>query len=224
LTPLKAGSMKDETAPATGGLDYFALLDEPRRPWLDPELLKQKFLARSADLHPDRAHNAAETTRADAIRNFADLNAAWLCLSEPKERLRHLLELELGGPPQDARDVPAAAMDFFFEVGRLCREADAFLAVKTRTSSPLIQAQMFGAGMELADRLNALQQRIQRRRDELLGELKEMNAAWEVAPAPGAASRPVGLSLDKLEGIHRLFSYIARWTAQIQERVVRLSF
>jgi len=34
--------------------DYFALLDEPRRPWLDVSSLKQKFLARSSEVHPDR--------------------------------------------------------------------------------------------------------------------------------------------------------------------------
>ena len=33
--------------------DYFNLLSEPRRPWLNPEALKQKFLNLSAEVHPD---------------------------------------------------------------------------------------------------------------------------------------------------------------------------
>ena len=205
-------------------LDNFALLQEARRPWLDPELLKQKFFALSAGLHPDRFHVADEKEKAAANRSFADLNAAWQCLREPKDRLGHLLELELGARPQDARDVPAAAMDLFFEVGQLCREADVFLADKARTSSPLLKAQKFGEGLELAERLNALQQRIHERREELLGQLKDMNAAWESAPPAGAAARSAALSLDKLEGVYRMLSYIARWTGQIQERVVQLSF
>ena len=32
--------------------DYFALLNEPRRPWLDADLLKQKFLALAPTLIP----------------------------------------------------------------------------------------------------------------------------------------------------------------------------
>jgi hypothetical protein len=203
-------------------LDHFALLQEPRRPWLDPESLKQKFLTLSSGIHPD--HATGETEKAAATRDFADLNAAWQCLREPKDRLGHLLELELGARPRDTQDVPPGAMDLFFEVGRLCREADVFLAAKAKTSSPLLQAQMFSQGMELTDRLNELQQRINLRRDELLGQLQGMNAAWETAPPPGSASRSAALSLDTLEGVYRMFSYIARWTGQIQERVVQLSF
>jgi len=43
--------------------------------------------------------------------------------------------------------------------------------------------------------------------------LKTMNASW-----PGI--KP----LDRLEQIYRVFGYMARWTAQIQERLVQLSF
>jgi len=205
-------------------LDNFALLDEPRRPWLDAELLKQKFLALSSEFHPDRAHPAGEAPREAATRHFAELNAAWQCLREPRERLGHLLELELGARPADTPDVPAAAMDLFFDTGRLCREADAFLAAKAKTSSPVVKAQMFGRGMELAGRLNELQQVIARRREELLAELRELNAAWAAAPAPGSAGRAAALPLNALERICRLLSYIARWTGQIQERLAQLSF
>src|SRR5215472_9636832 len=75
-------------------VDYFALLDEPRRPWLDAEPLKEKFLALSATVHPDRVHNLSETERAAAQERYTELNAAYQCLREPKERLHHLLELE----------------------------------------------------------------------------------------------------------------------------------
>ena len=40
--------------------DYFALLNEPRRPWLDADLLKQTFLTLSAGAHPDKIHSANE--------------------------------------------------------------------------------------------------------------------------------------------------------------------
>jgi DnaJ-domain-containing protein 1 len=205
-------------------LDYFVLLNAPRRPWLDVDGLKQRFLALSAETHPDRAHNAGAAEKAAAHRSFTELNAAWQCLREPKERLGHLLELEMGARPRDAQDVPQAAMELFFEVGRICREADVFLAARSKTSSPLVKAGMFGRGMELTERLQTLQRRIGARRDELMAELKGMNAAWEAAPEPGSASRAAALPLEELEGKHRMFSYIARWTGQIQERAAQLSF
>jgi hypothetical protein len=152
------------------------------------------------------------------------LNAAWQCLREPKERLGHLLELELGARPADAQDVPAAAMDLFFETGRICREADAFLAAKGKTSSPVIKAQMFGRGMELAGRLDGLLRVILRRREELLAELPGLNAAWEAAPAAGSAGRAAALPLAAVERVCRMLSYLGRWSGQIQERVVQLSF
>jgi hypothetical protein len=205
-------------------LDNFALLNEPRRPWLDAESLKQKFLTLSSEMHPDRAHGEGEAAREAATRRFAELNAAWQCLREPKERLGHLLELELGARPADAQDVPAAAMDLFFETGRICREADAFLAAKGKTSSPVIKAQMFGRGMELAGRLDGLLRVILRRREELLAELPGLNAAWEAAPAAGSAGRAAALPLAAVERVCRMLSYLGRWSGQIQERVVQLSF
>ena len=83
---------------------------------------------------------------------------------------------------------------------------------------------MFGRGMELAGRLNELQQVIARRQEELLAELRELNAAWEAAPAAGSAERTAALPLEALERIYRMLSYIARWTGQIQERRAQLSF
>jgi curved DNA-binding protein CbpA len=205
-------------------LDYFVLLQAPRRPWLDLELLKQNFFALSAQLHPDRTHNASAEEKITANRDFTDLNAAWQCLREPKERLAHLLELETGARPANTQDVPAAAMDLFFEVGRVCREADVFLATKAKTSSPILQAGMFAQGMQLTECLQELQQRIFAQRDGLLDDLQKMNAAWEAAPEPGLPSRAATLPLKELEELYRMFSYIARWTGQIQERVARLSF
>ena len=195
--------------------DYFALLQEPRRPWLEPDAVKQKFLALSAAIHPDRLHGASDAARETATQRFAELNAAWQCLREPKDRLGHLLELELGARPKDAQNVSAATMDLFFETGRLCREADTFLETKARATSPLVKAQMFGQGALLTDRLVGLQQLALQHQAELLADLKVLDAAWE---------RPGPRPLEELERLYRLLSYVARSLGQIQERIVQLSF
>jgi len=196
--------------------DNFALLNEPRRPWLDPELLKAKFLTLSSVVHPDHIHNADKAEKLAATRRYTALNAAYNCLREPKERLLHLLELERGAKPVVVQSIPAGTMILFSEVAQLCREADAFLAEKNNVTSPLLKVQMFERGQEWTDKLNALQQKLSARRNELTVELKSMNAGWE-SPTN---SRP----LNRLEELYRNFSFVTRWMEQIREKLVQLSF
>ena len=204
--------------------DHFAFLEEPRRPWLDAEALRTKFLARSSELHPDRFHGAAEADQLAATAGFATLNAAHQCLREPRERLRHLLELESGVVPADTQRIPAETMDLFMEVGQMCREVDAFLAAREKVASPLLKVQWFERGLEWTDRIQTLQHRIAAKRDGLVSELQALNAAWETAPVVGSPERRAMLPLARLEQIYRVFSYVTRWAAQLQERVVQLSF
>src|SRR5262249_28202839 len=124
-------------------MDWFALLNEPRRPWLDDELLKKKFLDLSAQFHPDRVHNNPEAERVAAHQCYTELNAAYSILREPKTRLRHLLELELGEKPKEVHGISSDLMEMFQEISRLSREADAFLAEKAKTTSALLQVQLF---------------------------------------------------------------------------------
>jgi curved DNA-binding protein CbpA len=205
-------------------MDNFALLGQTRRPWIDPDTLKAAFLEISARAHPDRVPAATSTEREAATRRYAEFNAAYNCLRDPKQRLLHLLELELGAPPANVQDIPPGTMDLFMEVGQNCRQADGILAGKARPASPLLQAQWFEQGTACAEKLGALQQRIHLRRDELLAELKAMNAAWNAAPPPASPARAGALPLRRLEEIGRELSYITRWSAQIHERIAQLSF
>lgn len=197
--------------------DYFALLDEPRRPWLDSELLKQKYLALSSTVHPDRVHHLGEAERAAAQERYTNLNAAYNCLREPKERLHHLLELERGALPKDIQRIPGGLMEISLEVGKACREADAFLAGKAKVTSPLLQVAFFERAEEFRDKLQALRQKIDALNSRLNSELTQIDGAWQGDPE---TRKP---SLPRLEELYRLFSYFARWTSQIQERLVRLS-
>jgi DnaJ-domain-containing protein 1 len=197
--------------------DNFALLDEPRRPWIDPESLKEKFLALSAQSHPDRVHQASAEERRAADERFAALNGAYNCLREPKDRVRHLLELERGMKPADIQEVPSELMDSFFEIGRLCREVDAFLKEKAAATSPILKAQLFERGQEWADKLNVWQQRINTLQEELIRELRRISVAWD-------SGRPrEKLLLDRLEEIYRLLGYFGRWSGQIRERIGHLA-
>ena len=186
-------------------IDYFAVLDEPRRAWLDPEALKTKFFSLSATVHPDRVHGESEADRKAAQERYTQLNAAYQCLRDTKSRLQHLLELERGGKLHDVQEIPPETMDLFFQVGKLCREADQFLAEKRQVSSPLLKVQLFERSQPLQEALNSLSKGLQGRISALEEELKG-------SPA-----------VTRLEAIHHLVSYFSRWLGQLRERAVQLT-
>ncbi len=199
--------------------DNFALLEESRRPWLDADLLKQKFFALASAAHPDRVHHASETEKTAVAQRYARLNAAYHCLAEPKSRLLHLLELELGAKPKDIQQIPAALADFFAEIAARCRQADVFLAEKRQATSPLLQVQFFERGQEWIGHLNQLQQKLNELRKQLTVELTTLDEKWMAADAGSRREM-----LPVLEELYRRFSYFNRWSNQIQERVLQLSF
>jgi DnaJ-domain-containing protein 1 len=197
--------------------DYFALLNEPRRPWLNADVLKQKFLSLSATVHPDKIHSANESDKQTASKKFAELNAAYNSLLLPKSRLLHLLELERGAKPGDVQQIPPALADLFAQVAAVCRDADRFLAEKAKTVSPLLQVQLFERAQGWIEQLNALQKKLGSFHEELLANLKRLDSQWMAEVSSHATL------LNDLEVLYRLFSYFNRWNAQIQERIVQLS-
>lgn len=197
--------------------DYFALLKEQRRPWIEPDLLKQKFLTLSAQVHPDRVHGANESEKRAAQERYAELNAAYNCLREPKERLSHLIELETGTKPKQVQNVPSDLMNAFLEITNLCRAADAFLTEKDSTTSPLLKLQLFEQGQEWTQRLMSLQGKVNSWREDLMTRLKSSDNEW--VPSQDKRQELIGF----LEKECQLLGYIGRWSAQIQERILRLS-
>jgi DnaJ-domain-containing protein 1 len=197
--------------------DYFALLKEQRRPCLDPDLLKQKFLALSAEVHPDRVHGADESEKRAAQERYAELNSGYNCLREPKERLAHLLELETGAKPRQVQNIPSDLMNAFMEITNVCRGADDFLAEKNATTSPLLKLQLFERGQEWTEKLMVLQRKINSWREELLARLKDIDGQW----VTNVGERSDLLAL--LERNCQLLGYFGRWSAQIHERIVQLS-
>jgi len=190
--------------------DYFALLDEPRQPWLDEETLKAKFFALSTSVHPDRVHAFPESERKTAHDHYTQLNAAYNCLREPKERLRHLLELEVGRKPATVQQVPAELVELFFEIGQATRAADEFLKRKASITSPLLLVELFDEGQTISDGLTGLRDNLTARENQLRNELQTLNEDWQQR-------------LGRLEQIQQTLSYLHRWRAQLQERILQLA-
>lgn len=206
--------------------DYFELFGVPRRPWLDAEALKEKFLVISGRLHPDRVHESGAEDQLAANRAFSDLNAAYHCLKDPKARLGHFLELELGGKVLQVHEVPADTADLFIRMSGLFRAVDLFLREKNQASSTLLKAEMFGKAMEWHDQLAEAQEGLARQRNVIYEQIRELDQRWsggdrgnrEKGPARDGEEAKL---LTELEELYRKLSYLNRWTVQIQERMVR---
>jgi len=193
-------------------MDYFALLDQPRRPWLDAAALKARFLALSADAHPDRVHGAAPSEKDAANQRFAEVSAAYNCLRDAKDRLAHLIELETGRRPAAVQQSPAGVEDLFFAIAPAAQRADRLLQQKSKAASPLARAALYADGLELSAKLMDLQGLLNARREKLEVELRQVDGEWPAAPA-----------LDHVARLYAEFSFLKRWSEQVQDRVARLA-
>ncbi len=174
-------------------IDYFALLDEARRPWLDPEQLKEKYFARSRSAVPD-----------------AKLNEAFRILSDPKLRLQHLLTLE-GVQLTAGRPVPTAVAELFWNTGTLLREIDKWLLRSAEASSALSRALLSGEKACLERKLEAFAEQLDAVYADEIISLREIdNADWR-------NDRP------RLVELHDSISYLTRLRDQVKEKRLRFA-
>jgi curved DNA-binding protein CbpA len=179
--------------------DYFALLDQPRQPWLDPEGLKESFHARTRHSHPD--------ARPESESDFAELNEAYQVLSDPKRRLHHLLALRGEAPKNAQTSVPSEIEAIFPEIAALTREADLLaekLLLKTSTlSRSLLQSEVFDTQKKIARFLTT----IGALRNKALVRLAEIEATDSA----------------EMHALYLQFSYLNRWLQQLQEKQLHLT-
>lgn len=129
--------------------DYFALFDQPRQPWLDPEKLKEIYHAKARTASPD-----------------AQLNEAYQVLRDAKRRLHHLLALRGDTPSHENASVPREIEDLFPEVAGLTSEADLLLNKLSQATSALSRSL-------LKNEIAAIQNKIA----EMLARISELKNA-----------------------------------------------
>jgi curved DNA-binding protein CbpA len=196
--------------------DYFSLLKQPRRPWLDEEPLKKQFLTLSAGTHPDKVHAATSEERGQATHHFAELNAAFNCLKEPRSRVRHLVELELGRKPGDLKNVPNELADAFMKIAAVSRTTEKLVAEKTQIQSPLLRAGFFEKIQSHLEGIEQLQQEVARLHAAALERLRSMDTSWQNSGDHKSL-------LILLEELAQVLGFHARWQAQLQEAHLRLT-
>jgi len=199
--------------------DYFALLEVPRSPWLDDETLKQKFLVLSGRWHPDRVHEGGESAHAAAQAQFSMINAAYQCLRDPKNRLRHLLMLERGAPPADLQPIEPELMSLFQRVDEVCGRADRILRARRGMTSRLLQVQWLEESQQYLPTLLDLEGEVRAHDQRLQEELRRIGITWTQEDATEISRAAL---LGRLEALYRGFGFLKRWKEQLQERRVGL--
>lgn len=188
--------------------DYFALLEQPRAPWLDPAGLKEAYHRQTLQTHPDTAAPAIPQGQ------FAELNEAYQVLQDPKRRLHHLLELEGRAPSSGDQTVPQELHDLFPAIGGLAQRANLVLEKMKTASNALSRSLLKPQLLELQSETAELRQTIQLLSDAALAQLRVVNSTW--------GTDPTG-ELSALSNLYFRFAYLGRWSSQLDEIAFQLS-
>ncbi len=185
--------------------DFFALLDQPRQPWLDSEKLREAFHEGSRGTHPDAGGSEAA---------FAQINEAYRVLQNPRLRLHHLLTLENHAPAAAGQAVASDIADLFQSVAAASQEADATSRKLAVASNPLsrslLQPELRGA----RGRLDEVSSVLQILHDKANNELKALNDSSQLSAENRVAE------IQRLVG---RFAYLTRWMSEIDEKRAQLA-
>lgn len=187
-------------------IDCFALLEQPRRPWLDENALREKFHQLARTSHPD--------TSGKTSTEFASLSEAFRVLSDPKLRLEHLLQLESNTPASDGNILPKDLEELFPNMTTVIRTADDLLK-KTRAMTNALSRSLFKS--ELLTIQNQIAQslaRLSELYEQTMSELRTLDESWMMVPSP---------DFSTLRHLYLKISYLSRWITQLEEKKLQLS-
>jgi hypothetical protein len=186
-------------------IDHFAAFTLPRRPWLDSEVIKNRFHELSAQQHPDVA--AAGTSN-----DFSRLTKAYAVLREPGARLRHLLELEYPEVPTP-QQIPPGLAEHFMTVATLQREIQVFAHQQSSATSltrALAASEGFSLQRDVEKAITILDLQLTRALELLRAE----DQLWEKRDAETGR---------RLALLHQELAFLTKWTADLRERLLSLT-
>lgn len=188
--------------------DYFALLDQPRRPWLDPEELKQLFHQKTLQAHPD-----AQIQRA-GNESFTQLNEAYQILREPKRRLHHLLSLEGSSPATKSVPIPANIERLFPMVATLIQDTDGVIRKVANSTNPLSRSLVRPELLKTTETIKQMLATLAQLHDEAVSKLRALSGSW----LPGKTDQRT-----ELHALYLQFSYVTRWIGELEEKQMQLT-
>jgi curved DNA-binding protein CbpA len=194
--------------------DYFAVLRFSRRPWLDPEKLKEEYQRLTLEYHPDtKVGRSAPPGRDPSPPTFAEVNEAYRVLSNPKLRLQHLLGLETSAS-SDATSVPAELMEPFMQTATVVRDADSMLQKLRGATNALSKSLLRSEVVSLQERTVLMLNDLQDAYDLAIENLRQLDEVW-------MSNRSE--AVEQLANLSRRFAYLERWLEQLRERQFQLS-
>lgn len=181
--------------------DFFALLQQPRQPWLDPEGLKQQYHQLTRAAHPD-------VQSREPVENFETINEAYRVLLDPKLRVQHLLSLEGAISPATNRAVPEEMQKLFLEIGSLAQNSQRLLEKMGNAKSALSRSLLRPQLLDLQRQTQEFLQRLNFSYEGCIAELQGLNALW-------LTNKPE--AMERLRLLYDRISYFSRWLAQLNE-------
>lgn len=187
-------------------MDFFALFAQPRQPWLDEKVLKEKHHALTRQAHPD-------VRRPEVRGKFEEINEAYRILSEPKLRIQHLLQLEGEMNPQRHRPVPSDLQELFLQIGKLCQATQRTFAKISDDSGALARSLAKADLLRLQKQTRELFEQLSRSYNECLASVRTLNEVWNSKREEAIA---------QLQRVHDRIAYLSRWIEQLEEMELQL--
>jgi curved DNA-binding protein CbpA len=187
-------------------IDYFALLEQSRRPWFDENALREKFHQLARRSHPD--------TLGETNIEFASLSEAFRVLSDPKMRLQHLLQLEHNAPTSDENVLPKDLEEFFPNITAVIQTADDLLKRMRATTNALSRSLFKSELLTIQNQVAQSIARLSELYEQTTSELRALDESWATVPSP---------DFSQLRQLYLKISYLSRWITQLEEKKLQLS-
>ncbi|MCF7729430.1 MAG: DnaJ domain-containing protein [Chthoniobacterales bacterium] len=178
--------------------DPFALLELPRRPMVDLDLLDKNFSRLAATYHPDQQNGEAMM--------FQKILEATHLLRHPAKRLRLL-----AGEVTIAKKIPVAAEELFSSIVIALQRSAEVTTKYHAASGPLLKALLIKDLLKVRGELNASQESLHQWRCSLDQELQEMNLRWPQ------------VSGEELLSLSYAFLTEQRWNHQLKEALFQIN-
>jgi len=198
--------------------DSFAILGFDRNPWLDPQELKDRYVQRAKEAHPDHKTESSESAGQEA----ASINQAFKTLENSATRIAHFLILETGRDVTQDRNVPEELISLFMDLGPLFQQADQLILKVKNETSQILRARHFMAASPLLTKLSNIQSGIVASLQSSEEKAKEVQKAWlnkELRQDPKSRQE----ILQALTKIYGTISFSQRWLDTINEKSFELT-
>jgi curved DNA-binding protein CbpA len=182
-------------------IDCFSLFAQPRQPWLEENVLKEKHHELTRHAHPDVCGH-------EVPGKFEEINEAYRILSEPKLRIQHLLQLEGEiSPPRD-RPIPSDLQELFLQIGTLCQTTRRVFAQIGNGSAALARSLAKTDLLRLERETRELLEQLSQSYNDCLADLRTLNELWNSKQEE---------TMTQLRRLHDRMGYLSRWIAQLKE-------